>query len=140
TFCPGTPMSTPLAGSRDGVEEPARSRYRILAALVACHGLNDLYALVIPPMLPAMRLAFGLSYSAVSIVPYLTIGTSALLQPTVGYVADRRALRRLTMASGFLFLSLGMLALGLSRSYVAVLGAALLLGVGASTYHPQSAT
>jgi MFS transporter, FSR family, fosmidomycin resistance protein len=133
-------MTTPLAGTRAGIEEPTRVRYRMLAALVACHGLNDLYTLVIPPMLPAIRLAFGLSYSAVAIVPFLTLATSATLQPTLGYVADRRALRRLVMATGFIALALGMLVLGLSRSYLVILGAALLLGIGASTYHPQSAT
>lgn len=115
-------------------------RRRGLTALVADHAINDMYALTIPPMLPAIQQSFGLSYSAVSIVPFLTLATSALLQPTLGYLADRRMLRRILMALGFLAFALGMVGLWRSGSYLSVLAAAVLLGVGASTYHPQSAT
>jgi FSR family fosmidomycin resistance protein-like MFS transporter len=111
-----------------------------LAALVADHAINDAYTLAVPPLLPAIQQSFALSYSAVSIVPFLTLATSALLQPTLGYLADRHTLRRAFMAGGFLALALGMLALWRSGSYLGVLAAAVLLGIGASTYHPQSAT
>lgn len=121
-------------------DEVARLRARILASLVGCHAINDFYGLVTAPLLPAIRASFGLSYSAVAIVPFLTLITSALLQPTLGYLADRRALRRVCMACGFAMLALAMFSLGQSRSYLAVLVAAVILGIGASTYHPQSAT
>jgi len=115
-------------------------RRRILISLVGCHATNDFYNLVIPIMLPAIRDSFGLSYSAVAVVPFLTQATSAVLQPTLGYVADRRALRRVLMALGFLAFALAMIGLGLSQTYLAVLVAAVCLGVAGSTYHPQSAT
>ncbi|HUX88923.1 MAG TPA: MFS transporter, partial [Chloroflexota bacterium] len=115
-------------------------RHRMLAALVGCHGINDFYALVIPVMVPAIQQSFGLSYFAVAIVPFLSQATSAILQPTVGYLADRYAWRRPALAFGFLALSIAMLGLAVSQSYLALLVAAVCLGVGASTYHPQSAT
>ncbi|HLZ09627.1 MAG TPA: MFS transporter, partial [Chloroflexota bacterium] len=62
------------------------------------------------------------------------------LQPSLGYLADRRALRRTLIAFGFVATAIAMFAFGQSRSYVAVLAAAICLGIGASTYHPQSAT
>jgi FSR family fosmidomycin resistance protein-like MFS transporter len=99
-----------------------------------------MYTLAVPPVLPAIQAAFGLSYSALSLVPFLTLATSAMLQPTLGYLADRRARRRVLMALGFLAIAGGWLALGHSYSFAAVLVAAVLLGIGASTYHPQSAT
>ncbi len=133
-------MEGSLIGSRPAVEEPARQRNRILAALVGCHTINDFYGLVTPPLLPAIRASFDLSYAAVAIVPFLTLVTSALLQPTLGYIADRRTLRRAFMALGFVALALAMLGLGQSQTYPAVLAAAVCLGVGAATYHPQSAT
>jgi FSR family fosmidomycin resistance protein-like MFS transporter len=125
---------------RDGEVETSASPGRILGSLMACHAVNDFYTQAVPPLLPAIQASFGLSYVAVSLIPFLTLATSALLQPTLGYLADRHIRRRLTMAVGFGCLALGILALGLSQSYLAVLGAALILGVGASTYHPQSAT
>jgi FSR family fosmidomycin resistance protein-like MFS transporter len=126
--------------TRHGIEDPARLRGRILGSLLACHTINDFYGVIMPPMLPAIRASFGLSYSAVSIIPFLTLATSAMLQPTLGYVADRRALRRTFMVTGFVAISLAMLGLGQAPTYGAVLVAAVCLGIGASTYHPQSAT
>ncbi len=119
---------------------PHPFRNRILISLVACHTVNDFYNLVIPAMLSAIRLSFGLSYSAVAVVPFVTLVTSAVLQPTLGYFADRRTLRRATMVLGFLAFAGGMFGLGQSQSYLAVLLAAFCLGIAASTYHPQSAT
>jgi FSR family fosmidomycin resistance protein-like MFS transporter len=121
-------------------QDVARERSRVLAALVGCHTINDFYGQILGPMLPAIRASFGLSYSAVSVVPFLTLATSALLQPTLGYVADRKAIRRQFMVLGFLAIFVGMLGLGQSHGYLAVLAAAVCLGIGASTYHPQSAT
>src|SRR5258708_25661407 len=96
------------------IEDPGRLRRRILGSLVGCHVVNDFYGVIMPPMLPAIRASFGLSYSAVAIVPFLTLGTSALLQPTLGYFADRRQLRRPLMVLGFLAISIAMLGLGQS--------------------------
>src|SRR5712692_817021 len=133
-------MERSLVGSPALGDDATRARNRILLALVGCHTINDFYGVIVGPMLPAIRASFALSYSAVSVVPFLTLATSAMLQPTLGYVADRRAIRRQFMAIGFLATATGMLALGQSHTYLAVLLAAVCLGVGASTYHPQSAT
>jgi len=122
------------------IEDPARIRSRILASLVGCHAINDFYALVTALLLPAIRMSFGLSYSAVALVPFLSLLASAVLQPTIGYLADRRALRRVAMACGFGALALSMFGFSRGQSYLAVLVAAVCLGIGMSTYHPQSAT
>jgi FSR family fosmidomycin resistance protein-like MFS transporter len=129
-----------LVGRPAESDKSEGTRRRILIALVGCHTINDFYGVIVPIMLPAIRASFGLSYSAVAIVPFLTLATSAVLQPTLGYLADRRALRRALMAIGFVAVAIAMLGLGQSGSYVAVLAAAICLGIGASTYHPQSAT
>lgn len=124
----------------DQTTDPSRQRYRILLGLVGCHTINDFYNLALPIMLPAIRASFGLSYGMVAIIPFLAQATAAILQPTLGYLADRLARRRALMTVGFVSFALAMAGLALSRSYLAVLLCALLLGVAASTYHPQSAT
>ncbi|HVC35790.1 MAG TPA: MFS transporter [Chloroflexota bacterium] len=133
-------MARALLRSVSAADERIGQRRRILISLVGCHTVNDFYTLVIPIMLPAIRASFGLSYSAVAIVPFLTQATSAVLQPTLGYLADRRTLRRLMMVLGFLAFACAMIGLGQSRSFLAVLVAAICLGIAGSTYHPQSAT
>ena len=131
-------MATDTAAAR---QRPAGAdRGRVLAALTACHTINDFYGLFLPPLLPALREAFNLSYSQAGMIPFVSTGLSALLQPTLGYLADLRGIRRHLMVCGFVVLAIGALGVGLAGSYPALLLAAALLGVGASTYHPQSAT
>src|ERR1700674_1156514 len=89
-----------------------RLRVRILGSLLGCHTINDFYGLIMPPMLPAIRASFGLDYFSVAIIPFLTLATSALLQPTLGYLADRRSLRRVFMTGGFLAIAIAMVGLG----------------------------
>jgi FSR family fosmidomycin resistance protein-like MFS transporter len=115
-------------------------RRRTLAALTACHTINDLYGLLLPPLLPAIRMAFGLSYAQAGLVPFVSTGFSALLQPNLGYLADRRGIRKPLMVAGFAVYALAAISIGRSSDFATLLLAALLLGVGAATYHPQSAT
>ena len=81
------------ARARSTQQEPLQSRAlhdtprgagRILAALTAVHTVNDFYGLVLPPLLPVLRTAFDLSYGQVAVVPFVSTGLSAILQPTLG--------------------------------------------------------
>jgi FSR family fosmidomycin resistance protein-like MFS transporter len=119
--------------------EPSR-RGRVLAALTAAHTVNDFYGLVLPPLLPTLIAAFGLSYGQAGVIPFVSTGLSAVLQPTLGYLADRRRARRLFLVVGFAGYALAMLSLGSAGSYLTLLIAAAFLGLAGSTYHPQSAT
>lgn len=118
----------------------APGRGRVLASLTVAHTLNDFYGLMLPPLLPALRTAFDLSYTQLGVVPFVSTAVSALLQPTLGYVADRWMVRRGFMVAGFLGFAVASLWLSTATSFPALLLAAALLGLGASTYHPQSAT
>ncbi|HEV8634258.1 MAG TPA: MFS transporter [Chloroflexota bacterium] len=137
-------MVQTAAPAASGPAEPTpggpAERARLLAALTVLHTINDFYGLVLPPLLPALREAFQLSYGQLGVVPFVGAAVSSLLQPTLGYAADRRRTRRLFMTCGFVGYALAMLCLGSAGSYPVVLLAAALLGVASSTYHPQSAT
>lgn len=111
--------------------QPSR-RGRVLAALTAVHTVNDFYGLVLPPLLPALRAAFDLSYGQAGVIPFVSTGLSAVLQPTLGYVADRRQARRLFLAIGFVGYALAMLWLGSAASYPTLLIAAAFLGLAGS--------
>src|SRR5581483_9613518 len=63
--------------------------------------------------------------------------TGALLQPVVGFYADRRP-RPYALAVGMGFTLLGMLALSRAASFPMVLGATALVGLGSSIFHPES--
>jgi len=118
----------------------AADRRRTLAALTACHTVNDFYGLLLPPLLPALRAAFDLTYTQAGMIPFVSTGLSALLQPNLGYLADRRGIRKPLMVACFVTFALAAVSIGRSSSFETLLLAGLLLGIGASTYHPQSAT
>ncbi len=115
-------------------------RRRILFSLTACHTLNDILNIVIAPLIPLLRLTFGLTFSQAGVLPFLSLALSSVLQPTLGYLADRRRARIHLMGIGFIFMAAGMLLMGVADGYIVLLLAMLVIGTGASTYHPQSAT
>lgn len=115
-------------------------RYGFLLGLTACHAINDLYGLVLPPLLPALQAAFSLGYFQAGMLAFATTAVSAIAQPMVGYWADRHRRRRLVLVAGFLLYPFGMLLLGISPNFAALLAAATVLGTAASAYHPQSTT
>jgi FSR family fosmidomycin resistance protein-like MFS transporter len=116
------------------------NRGRLLLSLTALHMLNDFYGLILPPLLPALKETFQLSYTQLGVIPFVGTAVSSLLQPALGYVADRRQQRRLFLVAGFVGYALAMLWLASANSYALILVGAVLLGLASSTYHPQSAT
>ncbi len=124
-------------GRQDG---DASWRRRTLISLTACHGLNDLYGIVMPPLLPLLRETFSLSFTQAGVLPFVALALSSVSQPLLGYLADRRGIRVPLMGVGFLVFAGAMLIMGSAGSYPTLLLAVVALGIGASTYHPQSAT
>ncbi len=128
-------MGDPMADVGITKEEGRRG---ILSALTFCHFVNDYYAMTIPPLLPFLAEEFGLTYFQSGFLIFMANIVAALLQPIVGYVADTRMRRRLTIAIGLIFYAVTIAALGISPNYVVILIVLFLMGIGASTYHPQS--
>jgi FSR family fosmidomycin resistance protein-like MFS transporter len=111
-----------------------------LAGLTACHAFNDLYGLVLPPLLPALQAEFRLSYLQLGLLSFATTAVSAVGQPLVGYVADLTRRRRLIVLLGFLLYPPALLLLAAAPSYVLLLAGAAMIGLAATAYHPQSTT
>src|SRR5262249_13170218 len=99
---------------------------------------NDFYTMVIPPLLPALRVAFGLGYVTAGVVAWSFYILSGLLQPAVGELADSRGRRRAVLVGGFLVFAIGFVAMALVPTYPMLLVASLVCGLGGTSYHPQS--
>jgi FSR family fosmidomycin resistance protein-like MFS transporter len=131
------------AGGRSRpVEGPAPrlGTWAFLLGLTACHALNDLYGLVLPPLLPALQADFRLSYLQLGILSFATTVVSAGAQPLVGSYADQTRRRRLALLLGFCLYPPALLLMAVAPSYGVLIVAAALLGLAASAYHPQSTT
>lgn len=112
---------------------------KVLTGLTICHLFNDFYNWVLPPLLPAVIKTFGLSYFQVGLLSFTNLFIQALLQPTVGYFADLHRKRKAILMLGFALYMVGIASLGLAPNYWTFFLLCLVIGMGASAYHPQSA-
>ena len=62
--------------------------------------------------------------------------STAILQPFTGYLGDRTGRMKFLLAVGIFWFSLGLFAAGVASSYVLLLVAVFVAGVGAAVYHP----
>lgn len=111
--------------------------FGILAAISACHLLNDLNQATIPALYPILQRIFGLSLGDIGMITFTYQVTASLFQPFVGLTTDRKPMPySLALGMGFSFFGLIMLAW--APSYTWLLIAASLVGLGSSVFHPES--
>jgi FSR family fosmidomycin resistance protein-like MFS transporter len=79
-----------------------------------------------------------MDFFAAGLVALATNLFGGLLQPGAGYLADRFAIRKRIMVTGFLLFSLGLVLVGLSVSFTMILLAWFVYGLGIATFHAQS--
>ena len=102
------------------------------------HAFNDMNQSVVPAVLPFLIAQRHLSYAAAaSLVLSLTIASS-VIQPLFGYITDKRSLPWL-MPVAMICGMLGTVLLGVAPTYVLLLVATLVAGVGSAAFHPEAA-
>jgi FSR family fosmidomycin resistance protein-like MFS transporter len=111
--------------------------FRIILAIGFCHMLNDMMQSLLPAIYPNLKISLGLSFGEIGLVTLAYQLTASLLQPVVGFVADRRP-TPLALPGGTLFSLAGLAVLSTAHSYGLVLFGAALLGLGSSVFHPES--
>lgn len=109
-----------------------------LALMTAAHFMNDLYMMVLPPLLPALIAAFKLSYSTAGILLSTVLSISFVMSLVTGYFADAGNHRRIVLISGFILYGVSLLILGMSSSLPILLLACIVMGIAQATYHPQA--
>ncbi len=110
----------------------------LLVGFTGAHLVNDFNALMLPAFLPALTDEFNLSYLQLGILSLSFTILSGLLQVSFGHYADRYGRRRRALVFGFSVTAVGFVGMGLSPTYLILVIASLLCGLGASTYHPQA--
>jgi FSR family fosmidomycin resistance protein-like MFS transporter len=112
--------------------------FAVLFAISFCHLLNDMIQAVLPAIYPNLKGDFHLSFTQIGLVTLAFQCTASLLQPWVGFLADKRP-APYSLALGMVATLVGILLLAHANSYAAVLLSAMLVGVGSSVFHPESA-
>jgi len=113
-----------------------RTNVKIIFALTMVHFIGDFYSSFIAPLLPAFVDKLSLSMAQVGIAMGIMRFLAFIVQPSIGYVADRYPTR--SFALGGLLLTVLFIPLsGLSPSFL-VLTLLLAFGsVGSSMFHPS---
>jgi FSR family fosmidomycin resistance protein-like MFS transporter len=104
-----------------------------VTGLGLAHALNDTYASFLPPLLPALMDKLSMSKTQAGLIAFLSTSPS-LLQPVVGYLADRTSLRYVVIL-GPALVSTAMSLLGMAPNLVVLALLITLAGLGSATFH-----
>ena len=132
-------MSTLTASPAAATTTPQASPLvmRILGACALAHLINDLIQAVLPSIYPMLKANYGLSFTQVGLITLTFQLTASLLQPWIGYHTDRHP-KPWLLPAGMVCTLVGILMLAFVGTFPAILLAAGLVGVGSSTFHPET--
>jgi len=109
----------------------------ILIGLSLCHLLNDLLQSLLPAIYPMLKDRYALDFWQIGLITLTNQLTASIFQPFIGYYTDRRP-QPFSLAIGMMFTLAGLLLLATAAHYSLLLGAAALVGIGSSVFHPES--
>lgn len=111
--------------------------YSILITCGIGHFLNDMIQSVIPSIYPLIKDTYGFSFAQIGIITLVFQMTSSILQPFTGYYADRRP-APYALSIGMCFTLTGLLMLSGASTFLTILIAVGIIGMGSSIFHPEA--
>ncbi len=116
---------------------PGKVNYKIIFVLTLVHFSGDFYSSFFTPLLPAFMGKLGLTLAQVGLITGLVRFLAFIVQPVVGYMADRHETR------GFVFTGLFLAFFcipfsGLAPNFSLLLLALCLGSIGSSMFHPST--
>src|SRR6266511_3596185 len=132
------PSAPAVALPNAAAESVDRSRpnYRLLSLLALGHLVIDTNQGSLPALLPYLKTALGLTYTATGVIVLMSTITSSLIQPLFGFLADKTA-RRWLLPLSVILSAFGIALSGVAPSYAAVLALVMVSGFGVAAYHPE---
>lgn len=110
--------------------------YRILLAISFVHLFNDSIQSVIPAIFPILKDNLMLTFTQIGWISFAINFTSSIIQPVIGYAADRRP-TPILLPIGMCFTFAGVLILAYADTYILVIFSVVLIGLGSATFHPE---
>ena len=109
----------------------------VLAAISVCHMLNDVIQSLIMAIYPMLKENLALNFHQIGLITFTFQFTASVLQPVVGYYTDRYP-TPYSLVLGMGSSLVGLVLIAFTTSYLFVLAAAALIGMGSSVFHPES--
>jgi MFS transporter, FSR family, fosmidomycin resistance protein len=117
----------------------ARSGVRVALVVALAHGVTDMYASFVPPLLPRLMDELGLSITLAATLAVAYSIAGALPQPLFGYAADRFG-RRAFAALGPLLAGIFVASIGFASSFWPLVMLLVIGGLGSAAFHPAGAS
>lgn len=129
--------TTTLQEAPDVRRVAEQTAFSILLAISFSHLLNDTIQALIPSLYPLIKEDLKLNYTQLGLITLTFQCTASLLQPIVGFAADKRPMPY-SLAIGMGLTLLGLLLLSVAHAFYMVIGAAALVGLGSAIFHPEA--
>lgn len=111
--------------------------FSILFTISFTHFINDLLQAVVPAVYPVIKNKFDLNFTDIGLITLTYQLTASILQPFVGFYTDKRP-RPYSLAISMVFTMVGLAAVAVASSFINILFAVSLIGIGSSIFHPEA--
>ncbi|MNK11374.1 Fosmidomycin resistance protein [compost metagenome] len=111
--------------------------FSILFTISFSHLINDMLQAVIPAVYPILKDKFSLNFTQIGLITLTYQLTASILQPFIGFYTDKRP-RPYSLAIAMGFTLVGLVAVSFASSFINILLAVSLIGVGSSIFHPEA--
>ena len=131
------PTETAPSPSADEPPSPSQTVFSVLLALSLSHLLNDTIQSLLPSIYPLLKESYQLTFAQIGLITFVLQGTASLLQPAVGTYTDRHP-QPYSLPVGMGMTLIGLVLLAYAHNFHMLLGAAALVGIGSSIFHPEA--
>lgn len=118
-------------------QSAGKTFYFVLFSIGFAHLLNDMIQSVVPAIYPILKDEYNLSFVQIGIITLVFQLTSSLLQPVVGWYADKHP-RPYSLACGMVSTLIGLCLLSIANSFLFVLLSVAIIGCGSSVFHSEA--
>jgi MFS transporter, FSR family, fosmidomycin resistance protein len=119
----------------DGIARTRGEDIRVIGLIGTAHAVSHFFQLVLPPLFPLLKDAFGVGYAELGLLATFFYAASGLSQTPAGFAVDRFGARTVLVAGIGLFTT-AILLIGLAPSYWLMVPLVVAAGIGNSVFHP----
>lgn len=131
--------SLTLPAPGPGSLPPLKQDATVIGLVGIAHGISHFSQLLLPPLFPWLKDAFGVSYTELGALLTVFFVVSCIVQAWSGFWVDRYGPRPILFA-GLGLIGLAALGFAASTSYWMLAGFAVIAGVGNGVFHPVDYT
>jgi len=110
---------------------------KVIGLVSSAHFMSHFFQIVLPPLFPLLKAAFGVSYAELGIVMSLMYATSGLMQTPAGILVDRLGPARV-LIGGLGLYSVAVLLYGFAPNLWVLAVLAVIAGLGNCVFHPAN--